>query len=175
MLNSETQAKHQVDGCLLMFMTTKKWTQEHQRTGWLSKSQKLPRLPPAWSSMRSPTMSLPLRRKLPNHVSPKLRFQHRVFGKTEMASASGEDSESPSILSTQRDMSVTGKTPKSQLNCKEFTSCSMMKIQENLLKGLPMHIRPEPWLIHSLSTTSTSRTCQLTKFQRLRMTKWTEF
>ena len=104
----------------------------------------------------------------------RLRFQLKDYGKIEMVSATGEDLRSKSTLFNLKDMKVTGKIPKKSADLTEFISSLMKKTQENSLKDSKSPLTTESWLTHLSNTTSTSKTCQLIKFQKSITKKSTE-
>jgi hypothetical protein len=72
-------------------------------------------------------------------------------------------------------MKDTGKTPKKNVDFIESKFYLMMKIPENSPKDSNTLTNQDVRLTHSLSITSTSKTCQHTKFQKLITMRSTEF
>ena len=72
-------------------------------------------------------------------------------------------------------MKDTGKTLRKNVDFIESKFYLMMKIPENSPKDSNMLMNQDVWLTHSLSITSTLKTCQHTKFQKLITMRSIEF
>ena len=172
-LNSEIHKKRLEAGYRWKHMTTKSWIPKPHKIG--SSLKRITHLLEMRMMEMFQLIQSMINLNWSSELFKKLRFQLKAFGKTEMVSASGENSRFKDTCYSQRDMKVIGKILKRNADCTEYSFFLMMKIQENLQKGLKSRMKQELWQILSWNTISILKICPLTKFLKSIMKKSIEY
>jgi hypothetical protein len=98
-------------------------------------------------------------------------LEAKVFGETKRDFAIGEESASRNIFTRVRDLKASGRTRRKSADFSEFTFYLMKRIPGSLPKDSRKPTRAESMQTPSSATATMSRTCLLTRSQRLTMSK----